>query len=81
MAIGAFNFYMTAEVTTSNVNNKMIFNTLLTLHASDMYNFNPGMKDIKTGIQDSDNGIFEVNGLGKEFMQYGTYTTFITWEK
>ncbi len=52
----------------------------LTIHAVEC-NFNPGMSDIATGTTDGDNGVFEVTGLGKEFMQYGSYTTTITWQK
>jgi hypothetical protein len=39
------------------------------------------MSDIATGTPDGANGVFEVTGLGKEFMQYGSYTTTITWQK
>jgi hypothetical protein len=28
---------------------------------------------------EGDNRVFEVTGLGKEFLQYGSYTTTITW--
>jgi len=80
-AIGAFNFYMTAKVTAVYVFGKINYTMELTIHAVDRYNFNPGMSDIATGTPDGANGVFEVTGLGKEFMQYGSYTTSITWQK
>jgi hypothetical protein len=44
---------------------------VVTLHAEDMYNFNPGSSDIKTGITDAENGRLEVVGLAKEFLMTG----------
>ncbi|MEZ4437389.1 MAG: DUF4157 domain-containing protein [bacterium] len=48
------------------------FEVELTLHAEDMYNFNPTQADLATGIPDSDNGRFEQAGLGHEFLQTAT---------
>lgn len=44
------------------------FTALLTLLAEDMYNFNPGAKDIATGVPDSENGRFEITRLAHEFL-------------
>lgn len=45
----------------------------MTIHAEDMYNFNPGAADIATGTPDASNGRFEVTGLGHEYLNQGTY--------
>lgn len=52
-----------------------------TLHAEDRYNFNPGMKDIATGQPDSDNGRFEVSGLGHQYMNYSTIERDVSWQE
>jgi hypothetical protein len=49
----------------------------MTLHAEDMYNFNPNDADIATNVRDSENGRFEIVGLGTEFLQIGTATRTI----
>ena len=50
-----------------------VFHVDMTIHAEDMYNFNPGAADIATGTPDSANGRFEITGLGHEFLSTGTY--------
>jgi hypothetical protein len=55
------------------------FKVLVTIHAEDRYNFNPGNKDIATGIPDDDNGIFEITGLAKQYMNYSTYSWWESW--
>ena len=81
-AVGAFNFWMSATVSSSSDGSGTTTYVMnLTIHAEDKYNFNPGAKDIASDIPDSDNGVFELTGLGKEFMQYGTYTETIIWKK
>jgi hypothetical protein len=50
----------------------------MTIHAEDMYNFNPGATDIATDIPDSANGRFEQCGLGQEYLNRGTYTRNFT---
>lgn len=52
----------------------------MVLHAEDRYNFNPGAKDIATGIPDSDNGIFEITGLAKQYTQTATLKRRIEWQ-
>jgi hypothetical protein len=51
--------------------NVMTLTVATTLHAADMYNFNPENHDITSGIPDAQNGPFEVTGLGHEFVQTG----------
>jgi hypothetical protein len=50
------------------------------LHAEDRYNFNPNAKDIATGIPDSDNGVFEVTGLAKQYDQYAELKRHVEWK-
>jgi hypothetical protein len=50
-----------------------VFHVEMTIHAEDMYNFNPGAADIATGTPDSANGRFEITGLGHEYLNRGTY--------
>lgn len=50
------------------------FHVEMTIHAEDMYNFNPGNFDIATGLPDDANGRFELTGLGHEYLNTGTYS-------
>ena len=79
-AIGAHFIWLSAsvKVITDPKAKTRAFTIKMTLHAEDMYNFNPGMKDIATGTPDSDNGRFELCGLGKEFLSVSTLTREIT---
>lgn len=52
----------------------------MVLHAEDRYNFNPGAKDIMTGIPDNDNGIFEIAGLAMQYTQTATLERIIEWQ-
>ena len=79
-ALGAHQIWLTAPVTVGvdPVAKKRSFTIDLTIHAEDMYNFNPGAHDIATGIPDSDNGRFEITRLGKEFLSKGEeYRTIV----
>jgi hypothetical protein len=78
-AIGAFNFWMSADVTAVEKKGVISYTMKLTIHAEDKYNFNPGMSDIATGTPDDANGNFELTGLGKQFMQKGTSTHTVKW--
>jgi hypothetical protein len=80
-AIGAYNFWMNAEVKAEEVNGFLHYTMTLTFNAEDKYNFNPGQEDIATGTPDSANGNFELTSLGHQFMQYGLYTEVIKWTK
>lgn len=66
-AIGAHVIWLEAQVKVEIKDDKRFFKIDLQLRAEDRYNFNPGAKDIATGIADAENGVFEVTGLGKEF--------------
>jgi hypothetical protein len=50
------------------------------IHVEDMYNFNPGQSDIATGIPDSDNGRFEVTGLGRQYLNYSQLKRQVSWQ-
>jgi hypothetical protein len=52
----------------------------MVLHAEDRYNFNPDQRDIVTKIPDSDNGIFEITGLAKQFTQTSELRRRIEWK-
>lgn len=79
--IGEFNFWISASVVVIEEKGLLTYNVAMTIHAEDKYNFNPGQTDIATGIPDSENGIFEITGLAKQFMQYGTHTVKIQWSE
>lgn len=51
----------------------------MTLNAEDRYNFNPGMKDLSTGIDDNENGKFERTGLGHQFVSYSSLQRYLRW--
>ena len=55
------------------------FTLTLVVHAEDRYNFNPGAADIATGIPDDANGVFELTGLAKQYMNNATLTRRIAW--
>jgi len=78
-AIGAHIIWISAEVDVVVQNNVSQYSMVMTLHAEDRYNFNPGAQDIATGIPDAENGIFEVTGLAKQYMNYGTLQRTVTW--
>jgi hypothetical protein len=80
-AIGAHMIWLSADVTVASGVPPAIprFRMTLTLHAEDRYNFNPGAKDIATGIPDSDNGVFEITGLAKQYMNYSTLQRQVEW--
>lgn len=54
------------------------FSITMTVHVEDMYNFNPGASDIATAVPDSENGRFELTGIGHEFLHYSTIERTIT---
>ncbi len=55
------------------------FTLTLVIHAEDRYNFNPGNADIATGTPDSANGVFEITGLAKQYINYATLTRRVAW--
>lgn len=78
-AIGAHVIWTSAEVDVEIQNSTPQFTMLMTLHTEDRFNFNPGAKDINTGIPDSANGIFEVTGLAHQYMNYSTLQRTVKW--
>ena len=71
-AIGGHNIWIdaTVDVTVSGEGEEQVrtFEIAYTINAEDMYNFNPGQADMATGVPDSDNGRFEITGLGNEYL-------------
>jgi hypothetical protein len=76
--IGGFIAWIEAHVRMENDQQSRRFIVEMTLHAEDRYNFNPNNIDIGTGTPDEENGRFELCGLGKEFMNYGTIRRRLT---
>lgn len=79
-AIGGHVIWLSGKVTVSEKGGNTWLNLDMTLHAEDRYNFNPGQKDITTGIPDSDNGTFEITGLGKQFTQTAELRRIVEWQ-
>jgi hypothetical protein len=79
-AIGGHIIWLSGNVKVIEKNGETWFNLEMVLHAEDRYNFNPGQKDIATGIPDSDNGIFEITGLGRQFTQKAALKRIIKWK-
>lgn len=78
-AIGAFKFWLTGSVDVEAIDKKLHFDLVFTFHMEDMYNFNPGQADIATGIPDSENGIFEITGLAKQYLNQGKASRRLQW--
>jgi hypothetical protein len=79
-AIGAHSIWLSGSVTVGTSGLDRSFVAQMTLHAEDRYNFNPGAKDIKTGIPDGANGRFEVSGLAQQYMNYSTLIRMVRWK-
>lgn len=80
-AIGAHMIWISAEVDVELASGSPSFTMLMVLHAEDRYNFNPGAKDIATGIPDSANGIFEVTGLANQYMNTSALERKVMWSR
>lgn len=80
-AIGAHVIWVSGDVVVKPDETSGIprFTLTLVVHAEDRYNFNPGAADIATGIPDDDNGVFEITGLAKQYMNTATLTRRVTW--
>jgi hypothetical protein len=78
-AIGAHVIWLCADVKVTASSARPAFNVSMTLHAEDMYNFNPGAHDIATGIPDEANGIFEITGLAKQYLNVSELSRTIRW--
>lgn len=80
--IGGHNIWVSADVSVSvNAAAEVIYSAEMTIHMEDRYNFNSGQHDIKTGIPDSENGVFEITGLGKQYMNFGTVRRQLSWRE
>jgi hypothetical protein len=79
--LGAHFIWISAQVyvrtTASDAN--PVFQMQMTIHAEDLYNFNPGQKDIASKTPDSSFGVFEEVGLAKQYMNYGTFARDEWW--
>jgi hypothetical protein len=79
--LGAHSLWVSGNVEVSSDGNTNIwYEAELTVHVEDRYNFNPGQHDIATGIPDSENGRFEVTGLGKQYMNFATVVRHTKWQ-
>lgn len=81
--IGAHTIWLSGQIHVrkrSVVGSKPAFFMKLELHAEDQYNFNPGMKDMVTGIPDDANGKFVVVGFAKGYRHTATLTRTFSWE-
>jgi len=82
-AIGGHVVWISADVQIDVDNSghecRLRYSADLTMHMEDMYNFNPKMKDVSTGIPDSENGRFQIVGLAHQYLTTGTYRTRIVW--
>ena len=80
-AIGGHIIWLSSAVTvTMPATNIPKFKLIMTLHAEDRYNFNPGQADIATGIPDSDNGVFEMTGLAHQYDHFSTLVRVLIWD-
>jgi hypothetical protein len=79
-AIGVHQIWISADVIISAKGGKIHFDTDLTIHMEDRYNFNYKQKDSKSGIEDAANGRFELCGLAKQYTTYGTSKRRLNWE-
>lgn len=52
----------------------------ITVHANDRYNFNRGARDVRSGLEDDENGRFEEIGWARSFDSSGSLTKTISWK-
>ncbi|MES3151118.1 hypothetical protein [Sphingomonas faeni] len=80
-AIGAHSIWISGDVAVEPdvKSGTPHFTLTLVIHAEDRYNFNPGAADIATGIPDDENGVFEITGLAKQYMNAATLTRRVAW--
>jgi hypothetical protein len=81
-AIGGHTIWLSgkAVVLQTNTSSDPTFKVVMTLHAEDRYNFNPGQQDIATGIPDSDNGRFAMTGLAHQYDHFSTLVRHLEWQ-
>jgi hypothetical protein len=78
-AIGAHFIWLSAQVQVHLQHTQARYTVDMTLHAEDMYNFNPGAKDIATGIPDDANGVFEITGLAQQYLNVAELRRSFQW--
>jgi hypothetical protein len=81
-AIGSHTIWLSGRISVSeslHISPALLFKAVMTLHAEDRYNFNPGANDIATGIPDSDNGRFEMTGLAHQYDHFSTLVRNLEW--
>jgi len=77
-AIGAHWIWLSAVVAVHRGSPRSFVATM-SLHAEDLYNFNPGDQDIGTGIPDALNGPLEESCLGQEYLSVSTLIRVLRW--
>lgn len=78
-AIGAHQLWGCAKAMVTLRGEQRDYDVTMTLHAEDMYNFNPGAADIVTGIPDEANGVLEVSGLAKQYLNVAELERRLRW--
>jgi hypothetical protein len=78
-ALGSHVIWLSGSARFSTLAGRRIYVMSMVLHAEDRYNFNPGAQDIKTGIPDAANGVFEVTGLAQQYMNHATLNRMLRW--
>lgn len=79
-AIGGHTQWSSASVVvTRQKDGSLMAQADVTLRAEDRYNFNPGQKDIKTGVPDAQRGVLEQAGLAHQFTQRGQAAYSTSW--
>ena len=82
-AIGAHYIWLSASVRVAidpRTSAAPEFSMDFVIHAEDQYNFNPGAKDIATGLPDDANGRFVVVGLAHGYRNNATLKRSFNWK-
>lgn len=79
--IGMHFIWVSADVSVEATKGKLVYSAEVTIRMEDMYNFNPGSRDVSTGISDAENGRFQIVGLAKQFLNTGVATRTLRWQK
>jgi hypothetical protein len=80
--LGAHFLWVSADVDVSaDGHGRIWYETTLTIHMEDRYNFNPGSQDIATGTPDAENGRFEITGLAKQYMNFAAVVRHTKWSE
>ncbi len=82
-AIGAHVIWVSASVSVSSnagLKSEPEFKMDFRLHAEDQYNFNPGAKDIASGLPDDENGRFVVLGFAHGYRHTSVISRNFSWK-